>query len=63
MKLYFRDVNKKLRVVEADSEFDLNEQKGLRKFIEENSTIRVKGAILSLTESGNIYPGTDPQAA
>ena len=60
-KLYFKDVDKKFRVVQVE-DFDLyslNDQKGLRNFIEKESTIRVRGAILSLVD----WVEPDPKAA
>lgn len=48
MKLFFKDENGKLRVVDTEGvEVDLSEQKAVRNWIEEGTSIRVKSPVLT----------------
>lgn len=48
MKLFFKDENGNLRVVDTEGvEVDLSEQKAVRNWIEEGTSIRVKSPVLA----------------
>lgn len=60
MKLYFKDQQGKMRIVEVEGPVSLSQQGGLKRYIEKASTLRVKSAILSVVESKDL---PKPEAA